>query len=124
MQTKSNISFAAALAGAVLALAVASPAALSKPASAPPAFPSAVPSQPGQLTGAAAAAKTARAQEGYYTSYGNPKVLISHKASVDDGGVEWAAIGISVGAICILAGALVALVTRTRRRTHRVRVAA
>jgi hypothetical protein len=124
MQTKSHTTFAAALAGAVLALAVASPAAFSKPASAPPAFPSAVPTQPGQVTGKGAAAESARAQGRYYTSYGNPKALISHEAPADDGGVDWAAIGISVGATFILVGALVALVARTRRRTHRVRVAA
>ena len=124
MQTKSHTTFAATLAGAVLALAVASPAAFSKPVSEPPAFPSAVPAQPGQVTGTGAAAETARAQERYLTSYGNPKPLVTHDAAVDDGGVDWAAIGISIGATCILVGALVALVSRTRRRTHRARVVA
>jgi hypothetical protein len=123
MQTKSHTTFAAVLTGAVLALAVASPAAFSQPAGAPPAFPSAVPSQPGELTGSAAV-ENARAQERYYSSYGSPKPLISHEGSVADGGTDWAAIGIAVGATCILVGALVALITRTRRRTHRVRVAA
>jgi hypothetical protein len=123
MQTKSHTTFAAVLAGAVLALAVVSPAAFSRPASEPPVFPSAVPSQPGQITGPAAAAETARAQERYYSSYGDPKPLIAHDASVGDGGVDWAAIGIGVGASCILIGALVALVSRTRR-THRPRVIA
>jgi hypothetical protein len=124
MQTKSHTTFAAVLVGAMLAFAVASPAAFSKPAGEPPAFPSAVPTQPGQLTGTAAASQAARAQEEYYTSYGDPKPLVTHDAAIDDSGVDWAAIGIGIGATCVLIGALVALLSRTRRRTHRARVAA
>jgi hypothetical protein len=124
MQTKFHTTFATAAAGAVLALAVASPAAFSNTTSEPPGFPSAVPAQPGQVTGPAAAVEKARAKERYLTSYGNPKPLTAHEAPADDGGVDWAAIGIALGASCILVGALVALVSRTRRRTHRVRVAA
>jgi hypothetical protein len=124
MQTKSHTTFAAALVGAVLALAAASPAAFSAPVSEPPAFPSAVPSQPGQLTGTDPATEAARAQERYYTSYGESKPPIANDASVGDSGVDWATIGITVGATFILVGALAALVSRTRRRTHRARVVA
>ena len=42
----------------------------------------------------------------------------------DDGGIDWAAIGIAIGGTCLLAGALIALVMRTRRRTGRVRAVA
>ena len=126
MPTKSHTTFATVLAGAMLALAVASPTAFSETASAPPAFPSAVPAQPGQVTGTAAVAEAARAQERYYSSYGEPKPLasVNHTTAADDGGVDWTAIGIAVGATCIIAGALVALGSRTRRRTHRARLAA
>jgi hypothetical protein len=124
MQTKSHKSFAAAVAGAVLALAVASPAAFSMPTGEPPAFPSAVPAQPGQVTGPDGTVEAARAKERYLTSYGNPKPLTNPDAQVADDGADWAAIGIAISATCILAGALVALVSRTRRRTHRARVAA
>lgn len=123
MQTKFHTTFAAVLVGAVLALAFTAPAAFSAPAGEPPAFPSAVPSQPGQLTGPTAATGAARAQERYYSSYGDPKPLIAHDTPVGDTGVDWAAIGIGVGACCILVGALAALVSRTRR-THRPRVIA
>jgi len=123
MQTKFHTTFATVLTGALLALAFTAPAAFSTPPSQPPAFPSAVPSQPGQLTGTDAADNVARAQERYYTSYGTSKPLIRHEADVSDGGTDWAAIGIAVGATFILVGALVALVSRTRR-THRARVIA
>ena len=123
MQTKPHTTFAVAIVGIVIALTVASPAAFSMPAGEPPAFPSAVPSQPGQTTGATSAANPARVQEQYYTSYGTPQSLSRPEASVDSAGVDWTAIGISLGATVILVSALIALFTRTRRRTHRVRVA-
>ncbi len=124
MQTKPHTTFITAIVGIVVALTVAAPAAFSRPASEPPAFPSAVPSQPGQPTGAPSAANPARAQEQYYTSYGKPQSLSRPEASVDSGGIDWTAIGISLGATIILVSALIALSTRTRRRTHRVRVVA
>jgi hypothetical protein len=124
MQTQSHPSLITVLVGALLALAIAAPAALAVPTSEPPVWPSAVPSQPGELTGPAADPTAARAQEAYYTSYGDPAPLTQAGVSVDDGGVDWAAIGIAVGATCLLIGAMIALVMRTRRRTGRVHVAA
>jgi len=124
MQTKPHTTFATVLVGVMLAFTVAAPGAFANPMPQPPAFPSAVPSQPGQLTGTAAAIRSARAQERYYSSYGHSKPLASPVAPIHSGGTDWAAIGISVGGTCLLVGALIALVSRVRRRTHRVRVAA
>ena len=91
---------------------------------APPAFPSGVPSQPGELTGDAAATTSARAQERYYASYGDARSLSPRHAAVDGGGVDWAAIGISIGGTAMLLGAVIALAMRTRQRTSRARVIA
>ena len=124
MQRKSHTTVATALIGAVLAFTVVAPGAFATPMPQPPAFPSAVPSQPGQLTGTAAAIQSARAQERYYSSYGHSKPLASPVAPVQSSGTDWATIGISLGATCLLVGALITLGARTRRRTHRVRVAA
>jgi hypothetical protein len=66
----------------------------------------------------------AHAQERYYTSYGNPTPMTPPSVPADDGGIDWAAIGIAIGGTCLLAGALIALVKRTRRRTGRVRAVA
>ena len=71
-----------------------------------------------------ALSNAARAQERYYTSYGNAAPLTPLSQPAHDGGVDWAAIGIALGATCLLTGAVVALVVRTRRRTGRVHVAA
>jgi hypothetical protein len=124
VQAQPHISFAKVLVCAALAVFLAAPAAFADPGSTAPAFPRAVPSQPGALTGPDSATNSARAQERYYSSYGNPAPLTPVSAPADDGGVDWAAIGIALGGICLLAGALIALVKRTRRRTGRVRVVA
>ena len=124
MQTQSHPSLATVMIGAVLALALAAPAAIAAPSSEPPVFPSAVPSQPGELTGSQST-ESARAQERYYSSYGDAAPLNPPTtASADTGGVDWTAIGVSLGATVMLVGAVSALVMRTRRRTHSVRVAA
>jgi hypothetical protein len=94
------------------------------PAPEPPAFPSGVPSQPGELTGDAAATKTARAQERYYASYGDAPSLSPRHTALDGGGVDWAAIGITIGGTAMLLGAVIALAMRTRNRTSRTRVTA
>jgi len=120
MQTKPHTTFTTAIVGIVVALIVAAPAAFSMPAGE---TPSTVPSQPGRTTGAPTAVELGRAQERYYSSYGKPQPLTRPVASVDGGGTDWTAIGISLGAAIILIGALIALVTRTRR-AHRVRVVA
>jgi hypothetical protein len=120
MQAQPHNSLVTILVGAVLALTVATPIAS---ASARPAFPSAVPSQPGALTGAAADTEAARAQERYLASFGDVKPLTPVSAPIDDGGIDWASIGIAVGSTVLLTGAVIALVMRTRRRTGRVRVA-
>ena len=57
-------------------------------------------------------------------AYGNPAPMSPPSVAADDGGVDWAVIGIAIGGTCLLAGALIALVMRTRRRTGRVHVAA
>ena len=124
MQTQPHTSFATILVFAALALFVAAPAAFADSASTAPAFPSAVPSQPGALTGTDNASNIARAQESYYSSYGHPAPLSPVSTSDGGGGVDWATIGIVIGGICLLGGAVTALVKRTRRRTARVRVAA
>ena len=124
MHTQSHTTFAKLLTGAVLALCVAAPAALADSGSTAPNFPSAVPSQPGSLTGPDTASNAARAQERYYSSYGEPAPLSPLSAPADDGGIDWATIGIAVGGTCLLTGAVIALVMRTRRRTGRVHVAA
>jgi hypothetical protein len=124
MQPQRHTSFVTVIACAVLALFVAAPAALAHPASTGPAFPSAVPPQAGSLTGPDSAGNDARAQERYYSSYGDPAPLSPLSVRADDGGVDWATIGIALGGTCLLIGAVIALVTRTRRRTTRVRVAA
>jgi hypothetical protein len=124
VHTQSHTSFAKILACAVLALCVAAPAALAGTPSTAPVFPSAVPSQPGALTGQDRASNVAHAQERYYTSYGNPVPLSQPSSPVDDGGIDWSAIGIAVGGACLLAGVPVALLMRTRRRTARVRAVA
>jgi len=89
-----------------------------------PAFPSGVPSQPGELTGQAATSKSARAQERYYASYGDAPSLSPRHAAVDAGGVDWAAIGITIGGTAMLLGAVITLAMRTRHRTSRTRVIA
>ena len=121
MQPQRNTSFVTVIACAVLFLFVAAPAALAATAPTAPNFPSAVPSQAGSLTGPDRATNAARAQESYYSSYGDPAPL--SVAPADDGGVDWASIGIAVGGSCLVIGAGIALVTR-RRHTARVRVAA
>jgi hypothetical protein len=120
MQPQRNTSFVTAIACAVLFLFVAAPAALAATAPTAPNFPSAVPSQAGSLTGPDRASDAARAQERYYSSYGDPAPL---SVAADDGGVDWASIGIGLGGSCLIIGAGIALVTR-RRHTARVRVAA
>jgi hypothetical protein len=86
--------------GAVLALAVAAPAALAGPTSDPtaPVFPSAVPSRPGSLTGT--------------------------QSTGHDGGTAWWTIGFSVLAGVLVAGGAATRTMRTRRRTVRAHVAA
>lgn len=121
MQIEQHTTFATTIVGIVVALAFAAPAAFSMPVSDPPAFPSAIPSQPGQLTGTAA--DPARARERYYTSYGKPQSLSRPEASIEGGSGDWMPIGISVGASIVLVGAVIAL-SRMRRRTHRARVVA
>jgi hypothetical protein len=124
VQTQPHTSFAKLLACVVLAVFVAAPAAFADSGSTAPAFPSAVPSQPGALTGPNSASNAARAQERYYTSYGQAAPLTPASTPADDGGIDWSVIGIAVGATCLLAGALIALVMRTRHRTGRTRVVA
>jgi len=123
MRTKFHITLATALTGAALVLGIAAPASFSAPASGQPNFPTAVPSQPGEITGTDSATQAARAQERYLTSYGDSKP-ISQQPPAAGGGIDWAVIGITLGATCILVGALFALVARLRRRTHRVGVTA
>ena len=65
MQTQSHPSLVTILTAAVLALVFAAPAASAQTQPEPPAFPSAVPSQPGALTGPAGDTNAARAQERY-----------------------------------------------------------
>jgi opacity protein-like surface antigen len=120
VQTQSHTSFAKLLVCAVLALCVAAPAALADA----PAFPSAVPSQPGALTGPDSTSNAARAQERYYSSYGTPAPLSQPSNPVDDGGIDWSAIGIAIGGAFLIVGVPMAVLMRTRRRTARVRVAA
>jgi hypothetical protein len=123
VHTQSHTSFTAVVASVVLALSVIASPALAGSASTPPAFPTAVPSQPGALTGSDRATHAALAQQRYYTSYGTPAPLAPVSAPTDDGGgVDWPAIAIAVGAACLLAGAPIALLMRTRRRTGRARV--
>jgi hypothetical protein len=124
VQTHTHTSFAKLLACVVLGAFVAAPAALADSGSTAPAFPTAVPSQPGALTGPDSASSAARAQERYYTSYGKPASLTRLSTPAHDGGIDWSAIGISVGGTCLLAGALIALVMRTRQRAGRARVVA
>ena len=90
----------------------------------PPAFPSGVPSPRGELTGQAATSKSARAQERYYASNGDAPSLSPRHTVVDAGGVDWAAIGITVGGTAMLLGAVITLAMRTRHRTSRTRVIA
>jgi hypothetical protein len=87
------------------------------------AFPVSVPSRPGEVTDTAAAAKSARAQERYYASYADPTPLNAPSAS-PTGGVDWAAIGISIGATALLMGVVIALAKRSRRRGTHTRVIA
>ena len=89
-----------------------------------PAFPNGVPSQPGELTGQAATSKSARAQERYYASYGDAPSLSPRHAAVDGGGIDWPAIGITIGGTAMLLGAVITLAMRTRHRTSRTRVIA
>jgi hypothetical protein len=121
VQTQSHISLTTILVGAVLALAVVAPATF---AALPPEYPSAVPSQPGAVTGPVADTNAARAQERYLTSYGDPKPLAHVSARVEDSGIDWTSIGIVVGGTVLLLGAVIPLVMRTRRRSGRVHVAA
>jgi opacity protein-like surface antigen len=122
VSTQSHTSLAKILVGAVLALCIAAPAALAD--STAPAFPSAVPSQPGALTGPESASNAARAQESYYSSYGNPAPLSQPSTLADDGGVDWSAIGIAIGGAFLIAGVPMVMLMRTRRRAARVRVVA
>jgi hypothetical protein len=121
---KPHTTAATALLGVMLAFTAAAPGAFAKPGPQAPVFPSAVPAQPGAVTGDTPAVTAARAQERYLTSYGNPKPLARPAAPVDNGGADWAAIGISLGATCLLVGAVITLVSRTRRHTRHMRVAA
>jgi hypothetical protein len=124
MQPQPHRSLATVVIGAALAVALAAPAAMAAPAQEPPAWPSAVPSQPGEPAGSQNTAP-ARAQERYYSSYEDAAPLSPTSTEpVDAGGVDWTAIGISLGATVVLVGAVIALVMRTRRRTHGMRVAA
>ena len=124
MQTQPHTSLVTVLIGAVLALCVAAPAALADSPPTAPNFPSAVPSQPGALTGPDSASNAARAQERYYSSYGEPAPLTPLSQAADDGGVDWTAIGIVVGGTVLLLGAVISLLMRTRRRTGRAHVTA
>ena len=124
MQTQPHISFAKVLVCAALAVFVAAPAALADSTPAAPNFPSAVPSEPGALTGADSASNAARAQERYYSSYGNPAPLTPLSQPADDGGIDWTTIGIVVGGTVLLMGAVIPLLMRTRRRSGRVHIAA
>jgi hypothetical protein len=124
VQAQPHTSFAKILMCAALAMFVAAPATFADSGPTAPVFPSAVPSHPGALTGTDGASDAARAQERYYSSYGDPAPLNPVSTPVDDGGVDWASIGIVLGGICLLAGTVTVLVVRTRRRTGRVRVAA
>ena len=63
----------------------------------------------------------ALAQQQYYSSYGEPTPIPSRSAAPDDDS-PWLTIGLGVGLIALVAGAI-ALAVRTRRRTPRVRVA-
>ncbi len=124
MQTQPHISFAKVLMCAALALFVAAPAALADSSPTAPNFPSAVPSEPGALTGSDSASNAARAQERYYSSYGDPAPLTPPSQRADDGGIDWSTIGIVVGGTVVLLGAVISLLMRTRRRTGRVHIAA
>jgi hypothetical protein len=62
------------------------------------------------------------AQEQYYSSYGEPTPAPPRSAAHDDDDSPWLTIGLGVGLIALVAGA-VALAVRTRRRPPRVRVA-
>ena len=77
-------------------------------------------------TGSGCSIDAAGAKERYYSSYGKqaPLPLTPLSQPAGDGGVDWALIGIVLGATCLLTGAVIALVTRTRRRTGRARVVA
>lgn len=130
MHHQSHLNFRPALVvvltAAVLALAVAAPAALAGPTSDPtaPVFPSAVPSQPGSLTGTQSDI-AARAQERYYSSSGKPTPLrpLSVPAG-HDGGTVWWTIGLTVLAGVLVAGGTATVTMRTRRRTARAHAAA
>jgi hypothetical protein len=124
VQTQPHISLVTVIACAVLALCIAAPAALADSPSTAPNFPSAVPSQPGAPTSPDRATNAARAQERYLSSYGNPAPLSPLSEPADDGGIDWATIGIALGGTCLLTGAVIALVMRTRRRTGGAHVAA
>jgi hypothetical protein len=121
VQTKPHTTLVTIIACAVLALAAAPAAHAVLPA---PDFPSAVPSQPGAQTAPDSTGNAARAQERYYASYGDSAPLTPLSEPADGGGLDWTTIGIVLGATCLLSGAVIALVTRTRRRTGRVHVAA
>jgi hypothetical protein len=112
--------------GAVLALAVAAPAALAGPTSDPtaPVFPSAVPSQPGSLTGTQSkiAASTAPVFPSAVPS--RPGSLTGTQSTGHDGGTAWWTIGFSVLAGVLGAGGAATRTMRTRRRTVRAHVAA
>ena len=124
MQTQPHISFAKVLVCAALALCVAAPAALADSQSTAPNFPSAVPSHPGEITGTDSATSAARAQERYYSSYGNPAPLTPLSQPAEDGGIDWSSIGIVVGGTVVLLGAVIPLLMRTRRRSGRVHITA
>ena len=138
MQAQPHISFVKILVCAALAMIVAAPGASARPndghcrVQIPSGLLVAVPCPPGApqhkstVTSPAENSRlnAARAQQRYYTSYGNPAPMSPPSVAADDGGVDWAAIGIAIAGTCLLAGALIALVMRTRRRTGRVRAVA
>jgi hypothetical protein len=124
VQTHPHTSLATVIVCAALALFVAAPTAFADSPSTAPNFPSAVPSQPGEVTSADSASNVARAQERYYSSYGEPAPLAPLSEPATDGGIDWTSIGIVLGGTCLLAGAVITLVKRTRRRTGRVHIAA
>jgi hypothetical protein len=139
VQSQPHISFARILVCAALAVLVAVPGASAQPKDAqcrvqiPSGLLVRVPCPPGAasqhespLNSSAKSSRlhAARAQQRYYTSYGNRTQMIRPSVPAADGGIDWTAIGIAIGATCLLAGALIALVMRTRRRTGRVRAVA
>ena len=124
MQTQSHTSFAKVLACAALALFVAAPAALADRSPTAPGLPE-------RRAVAAGGAHGPRQRERRRPRPGALLRVLRRAGSAepahepaDDGGVDWAAIGIGLGATVLLLGAVIALLMRTRRRTGRARVVA